>query len=200
MKKIPLTKGKYALVDDEDYEELNKYNWYAFRSKLEDSYYAARRILLNDGRSRTIFMHRIIVGVHKGKETDHVNGNGLDNQRANLRLVTGSQNQQNRKIGKNNTSGYKGVTWNKKDKLWRAVIKINGIEKYLGGYKNKLEAAMKWTEEKLNKLAEINSKKKIPRYFAIKDFVNEIHDEIMIQSNPAFNEKTLDKMCNKKCN
>lgn len=108
MKKIPLggkySESKFALVDDEDYEELVKHNW-----TLSNRGYALRSAY-NKGMSKTILMHRAVLNAKKGLIVDHINHDKLDNQKINLRLCTNSQNQQNSKSKKNSTSIYKGVS------------------------------------------------------------------------------------------
>lgn len=135
MKKIELTKGKFTLVDNDDFEWLNQYKWYYFRTK-DGNEYAANRI-----NNKTTYMHRMILNAQKNEYCDHINGDGLDNRRNNLRKCTNQQNGFNSKISKNNTSGYKGVTWHKQDELWQARIQKNGKDISLGTYRNKLDAA-----------------------------------------------------------
>lgn len=77
-------------------------------------------------------MHAVIAGTPKGMDTDHINGNGLDNRRCNLRIVTARQNQQNQNIQK--SSKYPGVHWQKDARKWRAQIRVNGKQQYLGYY------------------------------------------------------------------
>lgn len=96
MKQIPLTQGKFALVDDEDYEWLMQWKWYA--ANLGRSWYAARWRRKVDGPGPVmIFMHRVILGVAQNRQADHINGNGLDNRRFNLRPATSSMNSCNRR-------------------------------------------------------------------------------------------------------
>ena len=122
--KIKLTQGKYALVDNEDFEELSKWKW-CFNGR-----YAIRR-----KNHRTIYMHRVINNTLEGFETDHINRNKLDNRRKNLRSVTASQNRINLNIRKDNTSGYKGITWDKLKQRWKARIWIQGEQIVLGSFK-----------------------------------------------------------------
>lgn len=136
MKRIKLTQGKFALVDDADYEMLNKWKWCAIKSGK--NFYAQRY--------HSIIMHREILQTPKGLETDHIDGNGLNNQRSNLRIATHSQNGKNRGKCNNNTSGFKGVSWNKKNKRWQANIKINGKRKYLGEFTSKELAHIAYCE------------------------------------------------------
>src|SRR4030095_8449683 len=120
MKKIPLTQGKVAIVDERDNEWLSRFNWHALRSR--NHYYAVRSVRRDNGKIHNILMHREILNPPSGYETDHVNGDGLDNRRANLRIATHRQNQANSGMSANNTSGVKGCYWDKPTKKWRAQI------------------------------------------------------------------------------
>ena len=133
MKKIILTHGEVVLVDDIDFYVLNKYKWC-----LNSAGYATRRL----NTHRSILMHRVICNTPENLETDHINGHKLDNRRKNLRNVTHSQNQMHNRIPRNNTSGAKGVVWDKKNKKWQAQIKTNGINHFLGRF-DKLKEAVK---------------------------------------------------------
>jgi hypothetical protein len=140
MKEIPLTQGKVAIVDDGAFAELSKYRWYAH--KICNTWYAERNSLCVNGKRHKIRMHAAIVGTPKGMGTDHVNGNGLDNRRENLRIVTKRQNGQNLHIQK--TSRFPGVSWHKRDKKWEAEIKIAGKTHYLGIYDSEEAAARRY--------------------------------------------------------
>jgi len=109
MKTIQLTQNKVALVDDEDYEQLSKYKWCAHR--IDNNWYAVR-CTWNGGKRIFIQMHRDVLGLKKndGKQTDHKDFSGLNNQKSNLRVCTYHENNQNRRQHKRNTSGYKGVS------------------------------------------------------------------------------------------
>lgn len=120
MKKIQLTQGKFAIVDDEDFLELSKYKWY-----LSGNGYATRT-------SRHIRMHRVINSTPEGFDTDHINGDKLDNRRSNLRTATRSQNNFNTSPPKDNTSGTKGVWFSKRHSRWYAQIKVRGVRYNLG--------------------------------------------------------------------
>lgn len=136
-RRIKLTQGKTALVDDDVYEELSKYKWfYAGR-------YPARGVTVSHKKQRNLYMHHAIMGVQKkGQEVDHIDGNGLNNQKSNLRFATHAQNGRNQRKSKVNTSGYKGVSWNKKDKKWHSQIKVNKKTIHLGSYAEKEDAYM----------------------------------------------------------
>ena len=130
MKTIKLTKNKVALVDDEDFERLNQYKWKAILSCSK--WYAIRSFRVN-GEQKTITMHREIMNATKGVQVDHRNGDGLYNQKTNLRFCTHQQNQQNRKNPqKNNKLGIKGVRWDRNAKKFQARITIKGKQLYLG--------------------------------------------------------------------
>ena len=139
-RRIPLTQGKYAIVDPEDFERLNKHKWYAVKCK--HTFYAIRCI---GPRKRRILirMHREIINPPDHLVVDHINHNGLDNRKANLRPATHAQNNYNKLIikRKNSSSKYKGVTWFKNSKIWRARIDVNGQRKFLGYFKDEIQAA-----------------------------------------------------------
>ena len=113
MKKITLTQGKETIVDDDDYEILMEHKWYAHKSsRKKDKFYAERMAPVDsNGKQKIIHIHRVIINAPKGMQVDHINGNPLDNRRENLRICTNQQNGMNRGKPKDNTSGYKGVTY-----------------------------------------------------------------------------------------
>lgn|ERR1035437_830838 len=146
MKQIPLTQGKFAIVDDEDFEKLDKFNW-----QLQSLGYAVRykRIGVRKLNKRMIIlMHRVINKTPDGFETDHRDRNKLNNQKSNLRTVTRSQNQQNIGILKNNTSGYRGIRWDKVNNKWLARIYVGNKGIHLGRYSTLQGAwlARRWGE------------------------------------------------------
>lgn len=146
MKKILLTRGKVALVDDGDFKWLSQWKWCAQKSRY--TFYALRttRVSETDFPQTTIMMHRLILEEHNllqpGHEVDHRDGNGLNNQISNLRSVTRRQNQQNRVNGKKKSSKFPGVHWKKRGKKWTSQIRINGKVKYLGLFEKEEDAAM----------------------------------------------------------
>ena len=143
MKQIPLTQGKFALVDDEDFEELNKHKWCAL--KAPKTFYAIRRD--NDAKKSTVYMHRVILGLTNSKiQSDHRDTNGLNNQRNNLRPCTNLQNQRNKTCKINGTSKYKGVYWNKKAKKWNIRISVNKKRIYGKSFTDEIEAAKAYDE------------------------------------------------------
>lgn len=130
MKTIPLTRGIVALVDDDDFERLNKHKWFS------DSFgYAVRRMTIGKKKQIVIRMHReIFVEIDANTHVDHINGNPSDNRRANLRACTHAQNCKNRGKGKNNTTGFKGVSF--EQGAWVAKIMKDGKSFYLGRHES----------------------------------------------------------------
>jgi hypothetical protein len=128
MKKIPLSQGKFAIVDDEDYDYVMQWKWHC----------SARGYAVRNGprpRQGLILMHRVILerkGFKDFAECDHVNHDRLDNSRSNLRPATHCQNQRNKSKLRNNTSGRIGVGWHSQAEKWRAYIDVNGKFKHLG--------------------------------------------------------------------
>lgn len=141
MKEIQLTKGYVALVDDDDFEQLSQYRWFA-RGR-SGKIYAGRNYRKTDGRNGQIQMHNQILDV---KGVDHKDGNGLNNQRSNLRPATQSQNSANNRSKKNRKmpGQYRGVYPSTRNKLrpWRAQIGINSHQIGLGYFVTEIEAAV----------------------------------------------------------
>jgi hypothetical protein len=134
-KQIPLTQNKFALVDDADYGTLAKHKWYASGN------YACRDIWV-DGKKKVLWMHRVIMNAPEGMDVDHINGNGLDNRRScNLRVCTRAQNLKNMRKPSTNTSGYKGVSFNKQTGRWSAYYKLNSKKHSIGEFDTPEEAA-----------------------------------------------------------
>lgn len=139
--KIPLTQNQFAIIDDEDYPLIMNYTWSAGKARNEFTY-AQAHIINKLGISTKIKMHRLIMRINDSNiHVDHINGNKLDNRKSNLRFCGNQQNRMNTKIKKSNTSGYKGVSWKKDSKKWRARIMLNQKEFFLGYFNTKEEAA-----------------------------------------------------------
>lgn len=139
MKSIALSHGKFALVDDEDYERVIQHKWHSDKNASSlGLYYAKTKI---DGR--TVRLHQFVLGI---KSVDHKNGNGLDNQKSNLRPATQSQNKANQRKQIGTSSIHKGVCFLKKYKKpsWVAGIKVNGCRIYLGTYSSENDAAISY--------------------------------------------------------
>jgi len=139
-KKIWLTQGQFALVDDVDYEELNQYLWFADYNLHTDSYYARRNKQLLKDKRIAIRMHREILGLGLGdnRQGDHINHNTLNNCRSNLRVVTHRQNLSNLK--RETSSIYSGVTWDESKGKWLSRIYFNYKYVFLGRYEIELDA------------------------------------------------------------
>ena len=144
--KIKLTQGQYAIVDDDIYQTLSQYKWCVWYCPSTKGYYAERSKYIGNGKQKILYMHRVILNAQKGQMIDHINGDTLDNRKENLRFATYSQNLANSKIRKDNTSGYKGVRWHKRDKIWMAYIRYQNKHIHLGSYKDKKETALAYNE------------------------------------------------------
>jgi len=139
MKEIKLTQGKFALVDNDMFEELNQFKWCA--AKDGNTFYAVRNIY-NNRKRKTIRMHRQILGLIDSKiQCDHKNHEGLDNQKSNLRSCTIAENQRNQRPRIGCSSKYKGVYFNKLCKKWMAYIKVENKSTTIGLFTNEIEAA-----------------------------------------------------------
>jgi hypothetical protein len=141
MRIIYFGNSKYSLVDDDDYDHLIKFNWFCV--KMGRQIYAQRNVSTKEALTiKTKSMHREIMKARPEDIIDHINGNGLDNRKQNLRFASKRLNGQNRDKPANNKSGYKGVSFRKTHKLWQATIVINGKQKHLIYSKNKKVAAL----------------------------------------------------------
>lgn len=137
MKTIQLiTPGMVAFVDDEDFESVSGFRWYVKPDRYTK--YAYTKTKGGILSRKTIYMHRLIVG-ESDLQVDHIDGNGLNNTRSNLRLCTNSQNNANR-MHTRGASQYKGVT-SLRGKKWQASIKSNSVRVYLGTFDNEIDAA-----------------------------------------------------------
>lgn len=135
MKYILLTRGKQAIVDDEDYDFLNQWKWHCLRAG-----YAARTDW-NKGNRKMIYMHRLVINAPKNSVVDHVNRNKIDNRKQNLCICTHAENMHNCKLNRTSSSGYSGVSYNKLANKWEAYIKVNYKKIHLGLYNTSVEAA-----------------------------------------------------------
>ena len=144
-KKIQLTQGKFAIVDDADYKWLNQWKWCAV--KIGNTFYAVRNTPCKNGKRRMIWMHREILCLPFGDSRicDHQDRNGLNNQRGNLRMATCAQNLRNSKSRKG-TSQFKGVSWYRDRAKWHAKIYVNGQQTNLGFFNSEVKAARRYDE------------------------------------------------------
>jgi hypothetical protein len=139
---IPLTRGQFAIVDDEDFEFLAQWKWHAL--KQPKTHYAARTVKI-EGRKTTIWMHRLINGTPDGSLTDHINGDGLDNRRENLRSVTHQDNMINCARHVSGSSRFRGVSWHIRQGCWIAQITVDRKNIYLGRFSTELAAHEAYT-------------------------------------------------------
>lgn len=138
---VQLTRGYEAIIDAADADLVSMWNWSVMRTGV-DLKYAKRNRLVGDGDGpKAILLHRVICNPPLGFGVDHINGNGLDNRRSNLRVASQAQNCRNTRLRARNTSGYKGVFWDKFTSRWMAAIGCNGKFHNLGRFKTREEAA-----------------------------------------------------------
>jgi len=152
MKKIKLSQGKFALVDNDDFIRVSQYKWHYHYG------YAVRNIKI-DGKRTKIQMHRWLCNAEKNIEVDHFDGNGINNQKINLRVCTRSQNMANISRHSDNKSGFKGVCFHKNCNKFRARITINKKIIHLGYFDNARSAAMAYNQaakEKFGKFSRLN--------------------------------------------
>lgn len=171
MKKIPLTQGKFAIVDDCDYKRLSEHKWQAVKSAKSAKTWYARRCL--SGTKTYIKMQHAVLGVDRSVLVDHRNRNGLKNTRDNLRVCTLSQNSINRGMLSSNTSGYRGVAWSKQDKKWKSTIMLDGVSKHLGYFFCLIKAAKAYDKAASDYYGE----------FAYQNFKNNKRDAIVSRKN-----------------
>jgi hypothetical protein len=130
-KLIPLSRGAFAIVDDDDFEELSQYRWH-----LATTGYPRRDGGKVDGKKRIVSMHRQVLGLEHGdpRQGDHLDRNRLNCRRENLRICTPSENQCNKSFYSNNSSGFKGVSFNRIRENWQVHISAKGRRIGRGGF------------------------------------------------------------------
>lgn len=141
MKLIPLTHGKFAKVDDEDYDYLMQWAWYTHRSG-KHTFYAARKEKIN-GVYVTIYMHRVIMETPNDLEVDHINGIGYDNQRSNMRNCSTEQNARNRILSEGQD---KGLTYVHSRGKYQVQLRTKGVKHWIGYFKTREEAVLAYNE------------------------------------------------------
>lgn len=143
MKQIPLTQNQVTFVDEKDFEFINKFKWRASKaqSSLGKFYVTKKTPRINVKVGKTIYMHRVLMNAKKGQIIDHKDGNGLNNQRSNLRFATAANNARNMAISKRNKTGFKGISWKKDMKKWQVRISFNYKDICIGSFSDKIEAA-----------------------------------------------------------
>lgn len=133
--------GLYAMVDDADYLKLSRMSWH-----LKEGGYPATNVKVGHNKYKQVSMHKMIMGTPQGFDTDHIDGNPLNNQRSNLRVCSHSQNVRNRtQKSKNSKTGYKGVTIRYGKKILSRIT-VNGKKIHLGYFKNVIDAAKAYNE------------------------------------------------------
>lgn len=149
MKQIPLNvvrgknKGKYfALVDDSEFTLVMKHHWHFHNVPKGHTAYAVTNVSYPSGKRSLITMHRLLMKFPKGKDIDHIDGNGLNNQRSNLRIASRGQNLCNRGKQSNNTTGFKGVSFNKHLRKYDSEITFRGKKFKIGHFTDKIDAAV----------------------------------------------------------
>jgi len=139
-RRIKLTRGKYAIVDVDDFERLNRYKWHCTRCG-----YAKRAVYKrcdNGRRQVEIYMHKMVCPAPEGMIVDHINRKSHDNRKANLRVATQKQNVWNRKfVRKGGKTRYNGIRWDKNREKWQVRLTINGRRESFGYYADEVEAA-----------------------------------------------------------
>ena len=141
VERIYLPSGDVTIVDAEDYPAVREFRWHALRAK-HTTYVHATKCYPGGGRDY-LRLHRLIMGVCPGVEVDHINRDGLDNRKSNLRVATTSQNAQNRGLRSDNRSGFKGVGWYAPSGRWRARIQVSTDKRvHLGYFATEIEAAI----------------------------------------------------------
>jgi hypothetical protein len=149
-KRIKLTKGKFAIVDDDDYSYLNRFKWYASESSEGANgldWYATRRGGSRERDGFCVRMSDFLVSVPNGYRVFHRNKNTLDNRRVNLTAVPFYTSIHNQRKKKNTTSVYKGVCWNKNSKKWVSAVVSNKKRYWLGSFKSEKEAALAYNKK-----------------------------------------------------
>ena len=143
MKRIELTQGMFAIVDEEDFEKINSLKWCYEKHGKQD--YANKAIRVGK-KQRSVRMHQMILNCPQGYEIDHINGCGLDNQRKNLRIVNRMQNNWNSRKRRKATSRYKGVSFSKRDKKWKVQILSDSRYYSMGLFETEMGAALAYND------------------------------------------------------
>lgn len=135
MIRILLSCNKFTIIDNDDFDFLNKMKW---------SYDGKYAVCTQNLKKK--YLHRILLNCPEKRTVDHINGNPLDNRKSNLRICLQSQNSRNSKLPKNNSSGFKGVSWIKANKKWEAYIHFNYKKISLGCFYDRRSAALEYNK------------------------------------------------------
>lgn len=158
MRTIELGRGYTTVVDEDDYDKLSQYNWSV--DERSHTTYVKRSVYEGGIRTGTEIMHRLIMDAPEDMQVDHINGDGLDNRKENLRLCSQKQNLMNKRSVVDSSSKHKGVCWDKGSSKWRAYIQVDKKKKHLGYYTDELAAASAYNEaakEHFGEYAKVNS-------------------------------------------
>lgn len=155
-RRIPLSRGLFALVDDCDFEWASQFKWHARQSSAgTPRFYAQRNVLLPSGKRSMRYMHRELLGALPGQEVDHKDRDRLNNRRDNLRFCSRSQNNANSGKRRNAVSSrFKGVTWESRRKHWVAQIQVRGKHFFLGSFASEKRAAAAYATAAQNHFGE----------------------------------------------
>ena len=147
MKQLSLSQNKLVNVDDEDFEALSEYKWCAKWDAGSNTFYAVRHTPRPE--HKTVIMHRVLMGANSFSEkVDHIDHNGLNNCKVNLRLCSNSLNQQNRSKQRKATSSiYKGVCWEKRRSKWQVSIMLNKKSIFIGYFDDEKDAALAYNNK-----------------------------------------------------
>ena len=181
MKEIPLTQGKVAIVDDDMYDYLMQWSWYA--SQTKKTWYVRR----SEGHKK-IYMHRQIMQAPKGFDVDHRDGNGLHNWRENLRVCSHQHNTMNRP-GNTGRAGYKGAYYHKRDQCWRAQIQVDRRAIFLGSFDTAEDAAIAYNQAALERFGEFAFFNDVPNWRMRTPKRRPGYEQI--RSNPASGHKHI---------
>ena len=166
-RRIPLSRGKYAIVDPDDYYKLSEHKWSVSTGPYNNFYAVRKEPNRNGKKGKTIRMHRLVANTPDGLLCDHINGDSLDNRKANLRSATHLQNSWNaRKSPQSCSSKYKGVMFRKGPQKWAAMICVAGEKIFLGSFKDEIEAAKvydKAAKKYFGEFAKLNFQDSMPR-------------------------------------
>lgn len=157
-KLIPLSQGEFAIVDDDDYGAVNCLNWFICKANHAITKYAMFKVTKNKKEYR-MYMHRYILDTPKDMTVDHINGNGLDNRRENLRVCTHRDNSHNNRLYKNNKTGYKGVIIKNKKQIC-AQIKLRNTTLHIGRFESLKDAALAYDKKAIELYGEFASTNK----------------------------------------
>jgi hypothetical protein len=144
MKTIELNQNKIVMIDDEDYDFLMQWRWFTYTPNKGKSWYVVRHPEIRPGNK--IVMHREIMKAPEHLHVDHIDHNGLNNQKINLRLCTNAENSRNKSLHRKCSSTYRGVSWHKGCKRWVAQMMFSYKKIHLGCFKSEIEAAKCYDE------------------------------------------------------